>query len=63
MIGQKRTRGGKSQALNQNKNKSLKENTEKNLKIENEIYSSKKPLWISEVKNALKLFPSSINEL
>jgi hypothetical protein len=63
MIGQKRTRGGKSQSLNQNKYKSLKENTEKNLKIENEIYSSKKPLWISEVKNALKLFPSSINEL
>ena len=30
---------------------------------ENEMSSSKKPLWISEVKNSLKLFPSSTNIL
>ena len=41
------------------------ENIEKNeeeIKV-NEIFSSKKPLWISEVKSALKLFPSSTNIL
>ena len=60
MIGQKRNRG-KSQnnedlilSNEQNENEEMKEN---------EIFSSKKPLWISEVKNALKLFPSSTNIL
>ena len=60
MIGQKRNRG-KSQN-NEDLILSNEQNEKEEMK-ENEIFSSKKPLWISEVKNALKLFPSSTNIL
>ena len=63
MIGQKRNREkseNKEELLLSNEN--IEKNEEEEIK-ENEIFSSKKPLWISEVKNALKLFPSSTNIL
>ena len=63
MIGQKRNREkseNNEELLLSNEN--IEKNEEEELK-ENEIFSSKKPLWISEVKNALKLFPSSTNIL
>ena len=62
MIGQKRNR---EKSENNEELLLSNENIEKNeeeIKV-NEIFSSKKPLWISEVKNALKLFPSSTNIL
>ena len=58
MIGQKRNRGNKKNIEELNK-----EQNELDGKKENILFSSKKPLWVSEVKNALKLFPSSTNEL
>ena len=63
MIGQKRNREkseNNEELLLSNEN--VEKNEEEEIK-ENEIFSSKKPLWISEVKNALKLFPSSTNIL
>ena len=63
MIGQKRNREkseNNEELLLSNEN--IEKNEEEEIK-ENEIFSSKKPLWISEVKNALKLFPSSTNIL
>ena len=63
MIGQKRNREkseNNEELLLSNEN--IEKNKEEEIK-ENEIFSSKKPLWISEVKNALKLFPSSTNIL
>ena len=63
MIGQKRNRE-KSENIEELllSNENIEKNEEEEIK-ENEIFSSKKPLWISEVKNALKLFPSSTNIL
>ena len=55
MIGQKRLNEYKEEFQNFNNNK-------ENLNKEKKICSSKKPLWISEVKNAIKLFPLSLNE-
>lgn len=63
MIGQKRNREkseNNEELILSNEN--IEKNEEEEIK-ENEIFSSKKPLWISEVKNALKLFPSSTNIL
>ena len=60
MIGQKRNR---EKTQNIDELLSPKEKNEKEEIKENIIFSSKKPLWVSEVKNALKLFPLSTNEL
>ena len=63
MIGHKRSHvknKGKDEMMLSNGNTEKKENEKKN---EYELCSSKKPLWISDVKNALKLFPSSTNIL
>ena len=63
MIGQKRNR-----EITQNNDiplssKEIKEKNETEEIKDKIIFSSKKPLWVSEVKNALKLFPSSTNEI
>ena len=63
MIGQKRNRE-KTQNINELlPTQEIKEKEEMKETKENIILSSKKPLWVYEVKNALKLFPSSTNEL
>ena len=61
MIGHKKYRGKSKNLgdLNLPKEKIQKKENEENK--ETEIYSSKKPLWISDVKKALKLFPLSTN--
>ena len=63
MIGQKRNR-----EITQNNDiplssQEIKEKNETEEIKDKIIFSSKKPLWVSEVKNALKLFPSSTNEI
>ena len=61
MIGHKKYRGKSKNLgdLNLPKEQMQKKENEENK--ETEIYSSKKPLWISDVKKALKLFPLSTN--
>ena len=61
MIGHKKYRGKSKNLgdLNLPKEQIQKKDNEENK--ETEIYSSKKPLWISDVKKALKLFPLSTN--
>ena len=61
MIGHKKYRGKSKNLgdLNLPKEQIQKKENEENK--ETEIYSSKKPLWISDVKKALKLFPLSTN--
>ena len=60
MIGHKR-KGDKEIEIKNENNEKLSE--EKEEEKEKEIYSSKKPLWIQDVKNSLKYYPLSINEL
>ena len=63
MIGQKR-KHEKTKNINESlSSKEINEQNESKEIKENIIFSSKKPLWVTEVKKALKLFPSSTNEL
>lgn len=59
MIGQKRERE-KEEKIEEFNTQNEKEEKKENNEL---LFLSKKPLWIPEVKNALKLFPSSTNEL
>ena len=60
MIGHKRKCDKEIEIKNENNEKLSEEKEEEK---EKEIYSSKKPLWIQDVKNSLKYYPLSINEL
>ena len=63
MIGQKR-KHEKTKNINESlSSKEMNDQNESKEIKENIIFSSKKPLWVTEVKKALKLFPSSTNEL
>ena len=63
MIGHKRNHGKSQNNKDLILSNDISGKQEIEEKKENIICSSKKPLWISEVKKALKLFPSSTNIL
>lgn len=58
MIGQKR-KGDKIVEISKDKHEKIIDEKEE----KKEIYSSKKPLWIQEVKKSIQFFPLSTNEL
>lgn len=58
MIGQKR-KGDKIMEISKDNNEKIMDVKEER----KEIYSSKKPLWIQEVKKSIQFFPLSTNEL
>ena len=63
MIGRKRNHGKSQKTEDLMLFNDISGKKEPEEKKENIICSSKKPLWISEVKDALKIFPSSTNIL